>query len=157
VIGLRFPYRVYKVSGGRGGVEETIYRPTITVEVIGPKGSCFLDGRIDTGADETLLPWVVVDRVGARLEAGHAVRFETLTGEVLEAMRGAVDLRIEAGSTRVCWGANVLFVPSNPSPLFDIGGFLRHFAATFHGRQRWVELTPLPGLPRSRFAPTARV
>jgi hypothetical protein len=120
----------------------------VNVRVIGPAGDRDVFGRVDTGADDTLIP----DHFAAALGVVHLTDPVPIIGigGGATARFGAVDLEVSDGQTSYRWSAWVGF-SSAPPPVYGIKGFLQFFRATFNGRQRYLDLVPHGHAPPPMF------
>jgi hypothetical protein len=134
---MRFPYTRYPVQGTTPNAVALSLRPMITVRVIGPAGDDDVFGRVDSGADDTLLPDYLIARLGVAGLSGYVV-IGGIGGATL-ARFGTVDLEIGQGQTSSRWSARVGFY-SHPVPVFGLKGFLQFFTATFNGRRHHLDL-----------------
>jgi hypothetical protein len=124
-------------------------RPMINVRVIGPAGDDNIFGRVDSGADDTLLPDYLIATLGV-IGLSMPIPIGGIGGAAL-ARYGTVDLEIGQKRASFRWAAYVGFYPHNV-PVFGIKGFLQFFTATFNGRLRHLDLrsngiAPPPGFP----------
>jgi hypothetical protein len=136
---MRFPYTRFTVQGTIPNSTVLSLRPMITVRVTGPLGNIDYFGRIDSGADDTLLPEYLVASLGITGLSGPVV-IGGIGGATL-ARFGTVDLEISQGQASVKWSARVGFSSHN-APLFGLKGFLQFFTATFNGRRHYLDLLP---------------
>jgi hypothetical protein len=136
---MRFPYTPFTVQGTIPNAYALSLRPMITVRVIGPAGEDDVFGRVDSGADDTLLPDYLVARLGVAGLSGPVV-IGGIGGATL-ARFGTVDLELSQGQASTRWSARVGF-SSHPGPVFGLKGFLQFFTATFHGRRHHLDLRP---------------
>jgi hypothetical protein len=136
---MRFPYARYTVQGTAPNAYALVLRPMIVVRVLGPRGHDDVFGRVDTGADDTLLPDHLIATLGVTGLHGHAA-IAGIGGAAL-ARFGIVDLSIGHGPDSFRWSAFVGFSP-HPVPVLGLKGFLQFFKATFDGRRHQLDLTP---------------
>jgi hypothetical protein len=133
----------------RGDTEDTyfpLFRPVLPVKVIGQFGEDKIAGRVDTGADETLLPEHLIELLGIEELTGHVVIRGIGLGTTVRF--GTVDMEVGSGAGQPYrWRARVGFYPGF-EPLFGITGFLEHFEATFNGPGRFLDLIPAGRAPR---------
>jgi hypothetical protein len=116
-------------------------RPLVVVSVMGPNGTDPAEGRLDTGADETLFSTRMAARIGVDLVNAPRGQITTADGTVVSVCYAQVTLRLTDGVERREWPAWVGFSPKIHRPLFGFAGFLQFFTATFHGDREQVELT----------------
>ena len=146
-------YRQFE-SPTAGGVRPAIIHcPVADVRIFGPTGNELYQGRLDTGASETSLPWTAVDRLGVQLLPGRAVDIEGVGGSVV-AMFGWVDFEFHGSQGLIRWSHLCVFTTSHHT-LFGLRGFLEYFVARFDGVKHDIRLqfrgkAPRPGSPRRR-------
>jgi hypothetical protein len=145
---MRFPYTRYTVQGTIPNAYALSLRPMIAVRVTGPAGDDDVFGRVDSGADDTMLPDYLVARLGVAGLSGPVV-IGGIGGAIL-ARFGSVDLEILRGQSSCCWSARVGFYP-HPVPVFGLKGFLQYFRATFDGRRHLLDLIPNGTAPPRSF------
>jgi hypothetical protein len=109
----------------------------IPVRVIGPSGDDNLLGLADTGADDTLLPDVLIGPLGAVITPGDQAVIVGIDGGTTVVRYARVDLELPGYR----WSARVGFHASF-STMLGHTGFLDHFTATFNGKRRQMTLTP---------------
>jgi hypothetical protein len=117
----------------------------IPLRVFGPSGDDDLIGLADTGADDTLLPDILIEELGVVIAASDRVAVGTFDGGVSIVRYGWVDLELPGYR----WSAKVGF-HANYKVLLGISGFLCHFTASFNGQRRYVNLTPNGTAPAPR-------
>jgi hypothetical protein len=121
----------------------------IDVAVWGPSGAYDFLGRVDTGADDVLLPDFSIQDLGLTGLSEH-IRIEGIGG-ISFVRYGLVDLEIREGAESLRWSARVGFY-SGLIPVFGLKGFLQHFTARFNGRRNYLDLVPNGTAPHPRFA-----
>ena len=137
---MRFPYQRYTVAG-IGSHLTTVWRPALLVRVIGPAGDDTVFGRVDTGADDTLLPDFLIAPLGVALDPAAVATIEGIDGGTVPVRYGAVDLELADATSSFRWNALVGFYPRH-NAVFGLSGFLDYFQALFHGRTRELSLLP---------------
>jgi len=147
---VRFPYRRYHVQETSARPQlVTIYRPVIPVRVLGPRGDAFIFGLLDSGADTTVLPGFLVDRIGVDLEP-QTGRFRGVGGQVVTVSFGTVDLELHQGNESYRWPARVGFLDVRTVAVLGRAALLEYFDVTFLGADNAVTLerntSPLPQL-----------
>ncbi len=136
---MRFPYSRYVVQGNTPRLTALLFRPMLVVRVTGPTGNDDIFGRVDSGADETLLPDYLIANSGIS-ELSGPVPIGGIGGLTL-ARFGTVELEISQGQESSRWLAYVGFC-AHPMPIFGLKGFLQFFTATFDGRRHHLDLSP---------------
>jgi hypothetical protein len=139
---MRFRYRAYPVQGAGSRHVELIWRPVISLRAFGGGGGENLFGLIDTGADDTLLPEFLIDRIGVVLPPDEVAEIEGIDGTPIVIRYASVELQLEdpAPPHRVHrWKARVGF-HRRYNAILGHSGFLEYFIAMFNGRTREVIL-----------------
>jgi hypothetical protein len=136
---MRFPYKRFPVQGTNPNTTVLSIRPMIDVRVTGPTGDDDVFDRVDTGADDTLLPDRLIASLGITDLTGPLV-IGGVGGATLVRF-GTVDLEINQGQTSIRWAARVGF-SLHPNALFGLKGFLQFFTAKFNGRRHYLDLLP---------------
>ena len=126
-------------------------RPVVEIRVIGPRDNRPYEGRLDTGADETVLPWKSIALMGVKLIPGKVIELEGIGG-IERVMFGLVDLEIIGPEGPIRWSHEEAFSPSDRT-LFELNGFLEYFVARFDGVRREVRLQYRGKAPLPRFEP----
>ncbi|MDR3638330.1 MAG: aspartyl protease family protein [Isosphaeraceae bacterium] len=123
----------------------------INVRIIGPTDDRDVLGRVDTGADDTLIPDRFAAAIGV-VNLSAPVSISGIGGGVV-ARFGSVDLEISDGQHSDRWSARVGFLipPAPPATLYGIKGFLQFFRATFNGRRRYLDLIAQGNPPPPQF------
>lgn len=148
---MKFPYREY-VSVFPGTTDfRLIVRPVITIHISGPTSKSRWDALVDTGADETLLPYSLVEILGVELDPAVTSQASGISGDQLTIHYGEVDFEIVAESQIVRWKTIVGFVEFGASDdeviVLGHGGCLEYFTAIFDGENAVLEMTANPLLP----------
>lgn len=147
---MRFSYTRFTVAGNQPKSRSLVFRPMISVRIIGPSGNVDVFGRVDTGADDTLIPDHFAAAIGVN-QLSNPVLINGVGGGAA-ARFGSVDLEISDGQNSYRWSAWIGFVsPPHPPPLYGLRGFLRFFRAGFNGRRHYLDLTPLGNAPPPQF------
>lgn len=124
-------------------------RPLIPLRVAGPNGRLiFIDGLVDTGSDEVLLPDNLLPRLGFPPGSG-VTRSTSGIGGSRQTVYHPVRLEIRvAANDRVAWNATVGFtqLPYHVA-LFGIAGGLEFFHTSLNLINRQFVLFPHPSLP----------
>ncbi len=142
-MGLLFPYRIVAAHhavvplGGRWSRP----RPLIRVSVIGPKNTLPMEGRLDTGSDDTVLPERLAGLIGVDLSNAPIGQSRTANMASVTVRYAQITLRMTDGVERREWPAWVGFTPAIHRPLLGFAGFLQFFTAAFRGDREEVELT----------------
>jgi hypothetical protein len=138
---MKFPYRPYSVQPTPGHPDiVTVYRPSIPVRVVGPLGDASLLGLVDTGADATILPAFLIERLGIPVDRGVYSRFRGVGDQVVRVIYGALELEIGSDRRSYRWPATVGFLEGRHVAILGHTAFLEHFRATFDGARRALTL-----------------
>jgi len=125
----------------------------LTVRISGLRGSIYLDGILDTGAVECVLPYEVFEEIGppSRDEAGTVVGFDGTEQEVVYA---SINLTFPPKRDSRTWHAKVGFaIGREGKALWGHIGFLQYFNAAFYGAKRQFTLEFTDKLPASMSLP----
>lgn len=148
---MKASYRPFYFAGRGVGRPTVVYRPVAEVLVAGPRGNGVFRGRIDTGADETILPWRSIESLGVQLLPGASEELTGLGGSE-RAMFGWVDLEFSGADGPIRWSHLAAFSPSDRT-LFGLNGFLEYFVARLDGVKREIGLRHRGKSPGPRFLP----
>jgi hypothetical protein len=146
-------YKPARVNQIRPGDPTVIHRPTVEVRVTGPKQNQVYRGRLDTGSDDTILPWADIEYLGVDLIPGKSVEILGLGGSI-RVMYGYVDFEILGPDGPVRWSHLAAFSPGGHT-IFGLTGFLEYFVARFDGVKHEVKLQYRGKAPAPRFEPPA--
>jgi hypothetical protein len=103
--------------------------------------------RLDTGADDLLVPDFEAGFLGVPLDESRRVPIEAL-GQGTTAIFETVDLEISGGTDTWRWSASVGFHSGTKyAHLMGQNGFLQHFTASFDGLAHRVTLIPNGSVP----------
>jgi hypothetical protein len=145
---VKYRYAPYQVSPSPAEPGVTIaYRPAIPVRIIGLSGSVLLWGVLDTGADESILPAYLLERLQVATRAGDVDVLSGADGRPFVVTYGTVDFEVQLDDHAARWHAKVAFDPHRVDPLFGQVGFLRHFTVTFDGPGRFVMIEATGAFP----------
>jgi hypothetical protein len=138
---MRFKYQAYPVKGTGPTLYSMVWRPVVPIRVIGPSGEDVVHGRVDTGADDTLLPEFLIASLGVAVDPADVGQIEGIGGHLITVQYATVDLEIPAPPQIYRWNARVGF-HARHNAVFGHVGFLDYFSALFNGRTREVVLLP---------------
>jgi hypothetical protein len=152
---VRIPYVLFTASAPLpslgGGVVRG--RPIMPARVYGPTGDTLIDGFLDTGADDVILPAWVAPMVGIDLLPipEHPIHLAGRPHPV-RCRFASVTLRITDGFQEMYeWPGVVGFAPvPMKRGLFGHAGFLQFFDANFRGAARETILTTNGAFPGRR-------
>lgn len=147
---MKFSYRAYLSEVPGSSDVQLIVRPVISVRVVGKAEQARCDALVDTGADETLLPWSLARLLQVDFEE-HTSQAAGISGEPLTIHYAPVELSIAAEGETITWKTLVGFVEFGGTEqeiaVLGHGGCLDYFTATFDGENAELELTPNSLLP----------
>jgi hypothetical protein len=129
----------------------TIHRPMVEVRIAAARGSRILQGRLDSGADDTVFPWSDVERLGVELLPGVSLELEGLGGSE-RVLYGLVDLELGGPDGPIRWSHLAAFSPSERS-LFGLNGFLEYFVVRLDGVKHEIGIKYRGKAPAPRFLP----
>jgi hypothetical protein len=149
---MRFRYASYEVDPSRTVPSGVLYRPEVTIEVIGPQRRETIQALVDTGSDETVFPVSLAHAIGVQLDPMLAGRASAVGGHVVQLIPGEVTLQITQNQQTFRWRAVVGFLdvqqPEDEVALLGYAGALEFFRATFDSERHELELTPNNEFPR---------
>ncbi len=141
---MKFHYRPHLTMAPETGEANIILRPEIAVTIIGPAGHDEFLGLLDTGADNTVLPKSVADRLGIELEPCAGPDGSAFGGGTLSFFFGHVVFRLCGDDEEIEWPACVLFhdfaSADDEAIVFGHAGFLDLFRSTFDPEVGLIEL-----------------
>jgi hypothetical protein len=144
---VRVPYLAGKAKAAQpslgGGM--TRHRPIIAVRVTGPAGSWILDGLLDSGSDDTVLPEWLAAVIGIDLNLAVSLDVHLAgRGKPLRCRYHSITFRITDGKLESYeWDAIVGFVAVPLKyPLLGHAGFLQYFDLTLQGADHVATLVP---------------
>jgi predicted aspartyl protease len=148
---MKFSYREY-ISKYPGSDDfRLILRPVITLQIAGSLAHAQWDALVDTGADETLLPFSLAEVLGVELDRELTSIAAGISGDALTIHYGEVQFQISQESETISWSALVGFVEFGSSDdeliVLGHGGFLDYFTATFNGELAELDLVANELLP----------
>lgn len=124
-----------------------VYRPKLKVTVSIRKKSVIYPGTVDSGADNTVLSFEMVDRLGVRWTRLTDERDEWGAGGPFKT-RWCADGRIYYDGLLVCQGFRVAEANPDIEPFFLLGraDFFRKFVPLFHWDESppWFEIDRAP-------------
>lgn len=108
----------------------------------------FARALVDSGADDTLFPLIIANRLGVPLlvDTKHGVLWR---GQAAPSRYGMVELELaDASGNSLRWPATIAFTTANITyPLLGVSGCLEFFDAKFLGKDRILELEPNADFP----------
>lgn len=119
------------------------HRSTIPVRLLGPSGSRLIDGCVDCGSDDTILPRSLASKVGIDLTDAPQGQACPVGGSVVSYVYALVTLRLTDGVEACQWQTTVGFVDLPLRwALLGHAGFLDFFDTDLRGARREVFLAP---------------
>jgi hypothetical protein len=150
---MRFPYASYEVDPSPTVPSGVVYRPEVTVHVIGLRRIEKLQALVDTGSDETVFPVSLAKAIGVQLDHASTGQASAVGGHAVELVPGRVTLSIAQSGQEYRWQTTVGFLeveqPEDEVALLEYAGFLEFFRATFDSESLELELTPNSRLPHT--------
>ena len=150
---IQFPYHEFRVRYDSPNKQESVYRPLAKIRISGPKGFRELFALVDTGADETLLPHDLVDRLELEIRDNHKNVITGIGGSSTTIWYSTVNLEILTPGRGPYWSARIGFHYGSRS-ILGHSGFLDYFTAKFNGRAKQLTLTPNGTAPDAIIFPT---
>jgi hypothetical protein len=152
---MKFPYQRYAVEASPVFSRGLVYRPEITLRLIGGAGDATIHALVDTGADGTLFPQSIGEAIGATIYETNTAIVRGLGGELLTVVAGEVEIEVADGDEYHRWKMNVGFTalddPHDEVAILRHAGFLDYLRTTFDGQARELQLTRLiPSVPIPR-------
>ena len=150
---LQYPYQpVPLVGAAPPSLPPTAtarWRPFAPVTIIGPTGTSrhFRRALVDPGADDTVFPLQLVERLGVvlRPDASHKLRWR---GQMYQLRYGDAELQLGDGDISYRWTTVVCFSDAPISyRILGYAGCLELFNVTFRGADQIVELEPNHSYP----------
>ncbi len=138
---IQFAYESQQVRARSGTGVDLVYRPKARIRIDGPKGTDELSALVDTGADETLLPVDLAERLGLELRDEARTVILGIVGNSTPIWYAQVNLEVLRPGGGPRWSARVGFY-LGAKPILGHAGFLDHFTAKFNGRAKTLTLTP---------------
>ncbi len=147
-----FAYQRYEVEASPAFGGGLLYRPEIPLRVIGQTGDANFFALVDTGADGTLIPRSLGERIGVDLDDSQPTSVRGFSGqdEVL-VVPGRVTLELRQGSTLHRWETTVALVefasPEAEQGILGHAGCLDYFVVTFDGERHELVIEPNDQFP----------
>lgn len=141
---LLFPYQPLKAKKPVVSLNGRTSRPKplIPITVIGPTGTSLEAALLDPGADDTVFPETVAQKVGLDLAQAPEGEAAGVGGVAVRLRYAEVTLRLATNTERREWRTWVAFTAAKLNrPLLGFAGCLQFFDALFLGQQEQVELT----------------
>jgi len=147
---LRFPYArttLRRPAPTLAGAAAR-HRPFLLVGVTGPAGAVGRQFRLDSGADDTILPQSFASALGLDLTNAPLAEAESASGAVVQYPCSLVKLRISDGVEYCEWDAVIGFLNvSRQTGLAGLAGFLNYFDVELFGDGHEFTLTPNASFP----------
>jgi hypothetical protein len=148
---MRFPYASYEVDPSPTVPNGILYRPEVTIDVIGPVTTETIQALVDTGSDETVFPVSLANAIGVRLDHSSTGQASAVGGHAVELVPGSVTLQMTRSGELFRWETKVAFLetqhPDEEVALLGYAGFLEFFQATFNSENHELELNPNSRFP----------
>jgi hypothetical protein len=123
-------------------------KPIVALSLTGPAATVPLDGLVDTGADDIVVPETVATMLGIDLSGAPTIQATGANRSPIPVRFAEATRRLSDGQESREWRAWVGFT-SSPMRwgLLGFAGFLQFFTAVFDGARETVELTVNPLYP----------
>lgn len=138
---MKFPYRPFPVQFDADAAVVTVYRPIVSVAVIGPQGKTTIRALADSGADCSIFSLEVAERIGVELQLDRPTGISGIGEAEMEFYVGEVELSLHQGKDDIRWKTTALFGPIETNILGQLG-FFEFFTISFDHLKRAVELLP---------------
>ncbi len=144
---MKFAYQRYEVEASPAFGGGLLYRPEIPLRVIGQAGDANFLALVDTGADGTLIPRSLGERIGVEIDDSQAVPVRGFSGAgEVKVSPGLVSLELRQGETCYRWEATIGFVefatPEAEQGILGHAGCLDFFVVTFDGETHELAVEP---------------
>jgi hypothetical protein len=140
-----FPYASYEVSRSSTVPSGVVYRPEVVLCVYGNGRFKTIQALVDTGSDETILPYSLAMLLGIKLDKSAATLASGVGGHEVRLLPGVVELEISQAEESYRWRAIVAFLktedPDDEVALLGFAGFLEYFHATFDSESLVIRLS----------------
>ncbi len=152
---MRFPYSVNigpaETGDAVSGDAIAILRPEVLVLIHGPTGAESHYALVDTGADNTILPSSVAERLGISMTNCRGPEARAFGGQKIALTYADIVLELTDDNSCIRWQARAFFAESasESEDMVILGhqGFLDFFTATFDGEDCSVSVEPNSTLP----------
>lgn len=150
---MNWNYSEFEVDRSHFCPAGVMFRPVVNVGLSASKDSVYLRALIDTGADQSIVPFSVAERIGAELFEDEQNSVEGISGQGVIVVPGRVRIELFDGRESIDWIAIIGFAkfpaPENECSVLGHAGCLEYFHAAFDGVDRFVELTLRGELPHT--------
>ena len=148
---MKFRYASYEVDPSPTVPSGVLYRPEVTIDVVGPRRIETIQALVDTGSDETVFPASLANAIGVQLDHGSAGHASAVGGHAVQLVPGSVMLQVTQGQETYRWQVTVGFLeveePEDEIALLGYAGFLEFFRAVFDSQSHELELVPNDRFP----------
>lgn len=147
---MRFPYSFNIGLATDTGEQIVVLRPEVPLRIHGPQGVAELRALVDTGADNTILPSSVANRLQIDTTPCCGPHATAFGGQQIPLSYADIELELRDADNLLHWTAHIYFAdfPEGSEPaVLGHEGFLDFFTATFDGQECVLELNPNTDLP----------
>ena len=148
---MKFAYSVNIAPAPETGDPIAILRPEVLLRIHGPNGTENHYALVDTGADNTILPNSVAQRLGIATTKCRGPEARAFGGQRISLTFSDVVLELTDDGSSIRWEARVFFADTEPESedtvILGHQGFLDFFTATFDGDDCSIEVQPNSTLP----------
>ena len=154
---MRFPYFTKRLRApiySRPGAN-VVHLPMLSITAITPSGMASVDGLVDSGATEVVMPLRVVPALGLDLTNAPAGQATQADGSIVTHRYAHVELYLSDGNEAYRWPAVVAFldVPGRHHALLGHAGFLDFFDVLLRGAAKETIIDPNSAFPSQRVHP----
>jgi hypothetical protein len=151
-----FNYNTYVVDASPTNRIGVVRRPEVLLRVRVGKSVRSVLALVDTGADESVLPLSLAERIGAAIDTSKAVQAAGVGGQIIELLPAIVDLEVTNSLDSYKWRAVVGFArfdnAEDECAILGHVGALEFFTATFDGEAYRLTLLPNATFPDNAVA-----
>lgn len=154
---MRFPYSARRLRSpiySRPGAN-VVHLPMFAIATITPRGMVSVDGLVDSGATDVVLPLRVAPALGLDLTNAPAGQATQAGGSVVTHRYAHVELYLSDGHEAYRWPAVVAFldVPGRRHALLGHAGFLDFFDVLLKGAAKEAVVDPNGAFPGRKVRP----
>ena len=87
---MNWSYSEFEVDCSRVCPTGVVYRPVASVRIVASRDQVYLRALVDTGADHSIVPFSVAERIGAELFEDEQNSVEGISGQAITIIPGRV-------------------------------------------------------------------
>ncbi|MEX2316243.1 MAG: hypothetical protein WD669_03760 [Pirellulales bacterium] len=145
---MEFSYAGFISAALDTGEKILIFRPEVSIRVIGTDVVRVYDALVDTGADNIIFPLSIARELKIATKIALGPSATTFGGEQIPLTYADIPLELSQNEVALRWLARVYFFdfPEGQPETLVVGheGFLNFFTAIFDGEQTLLNLEPNP-------------